>query len=381
MTCRQIEDLLPAYLEDVLSPQEKQCVQEHLRACESCSRALADLEATGKLLKGIEEVEPPPWLKAKIMSRLKEEGGWKERLYRRLFEPFYIKIPIQVFATVLIAVLAFSVYMKEEPELKRLSPPLPPVVEETSKDRIIAAGSAKAPESRPSGPPEKQALSLRDRAPTDAEKGALSRPAAPEQQDSFGGPPARKDIHLREERSAFPAGSATGTEKDVAAAGYSARKDETNGAESRKAGEVVQSPARQRNLQKMKAYPGAAIEEEKKQGAGLPSSERMQSIAAGSTPSIKATILAGNRNSAAEKLEDFLSDFKGRLIFRQADTEKTILIVEIPGGNLIGFLEKIETLGEVKKREAPLDFPAGPVKVLFEIFNRDEVSDIHPEGS
>ena len=40
MTCKEIEDRLPAYLEDLLSPEEKENIERHLAVCSRCRRAL-----------------------------------------------------------------------------------------------------------------------------------------------------------------------------------------------------------------------------------------------------------------------------------------------------------------------------------------------------
>ncbi len=70
-------------------------------------------------MQGLEEVEPPPFFEQRIMSRVREEAGQKQGILRKLFYPLHIKIPIQALATLLVAVLAFYVYQKGEPEMKQ----------------------------------------------------------------------------------------------------------------------------------------------------------------------------------------------------------------------------------------------------------------------
>ena len=105
--CKDIENNLSLYLDDVLSKEDKAAVDEHLRSCRQCEEALARLRKTKELTNSLHEVEPPPWFRKKIMARVREEAGKKSFLYK-LFYPLQIKIPVQIFATVCIAVLAVS---------------------------------------------------------------------------------------------------------------------------------------------------------------------------------------------------------------------------------------------------------------------------------
>ncbi|MCX5818881.1 MAG: DUF2275 domain-containing protein, partial [Deltaproteobacteria bacterium] len=110
MTCNEIENRLPAYLEDLLSPEEKKSIAGHLASCPRCSRAFAGLKKAEQLVQGLGEVEPPPFFEQRIMSRVREEAGQKQGILRRLFYPLHIKVPIQALATLLVAVLAIYVY-------------------------------------------------------------------------------------------------------------------------------------------------------------------------------------------------------------------------------------------------------------------------------
>ena len=136
MTCTDREKKLPAYLEGELSPGELEEIRTHLAACETCRRALADLKTTDRLVQGLPEVEPPPWLKQQIMTQVRQEASEKKGLLRRFFFPLYIKIPVQAFAVVVISVLAFHVYRQDAPQMRIKGFPLPPAaVFEAKKDR------------------------------------------------------------------------------------------------------------------------------------------------------------------------------------------------------------------------------------------------------
>lgn len=49
MNCNVIRDLLPLYAEDMVSPESKALVEDHLQDCESCTKELENLKNTPKL--------------------------------------------------------------------------------------------------------------------------------------------------------------------------------------------------------------------------------------------------------------------------------------------------------------------------------------------
>ena len=137
MICNEIENRLPAYLEDLLSQEERKSITRHLTSCPRCSRAFAGLKKAEQLVHGLGEVEPPPFFEQRIMARVREEAGQKQGILRRLFYPLHIKVPIQALATLLVAVLAFHVYQQGDPEMKQMAP-LPIPRAELGKDQVTA---------------------------------------------------------------------------------------------------------------------------------------------------------------------------------------------------------------------------------------------------
>jgi hypothetical protein len=122
--CKQIQEMLSALLEGVLSLDEARLVLQHLTTCQQCSAALEDLKKAAQLVQGLDDVEPPPWFTQKVMSRVREEAERKKRgLIARLFYPLHVKVPIQALASVLIVVLALYVYRSVEPEMEVVRPP------------------------------------------------------------------------------------------------------------------------------------------------------------------------------------------------------------------------------------------------------------------
>ena len=122
--CKHSQEMLPAFLEGVLSPDEKTLLLEHLATCRECKDALEDLKKVAQLVQGLDEVEPPPWFTQKVMSHVREEAERKKKsLVARLFYPLQVKVPIQALASVLIVVMALYVYRSLEPEMKVVEAP------------------------------------------------------------------------------------------------------------------------------------------------------------------------------------------------------------------------------------------------------------------
>ena len=64
-----IQRLLPAYCDGDLEPTERKLVEQHLAACPSCRAELANLQTALRLIRSTPEVDPPPWVAARIMAR------------------------------------------------------------------------------------------------------------------------------------------------------------------------------------------------------------------------------------------------------------------------------------------------------------------------
>jgi len=120
MECKVIRERLSAYLEGAVSPEEKRLIGGHLPACKSCSAALEDLRKTEFLVKGLEKVEPPAWLKQKVMARIRVEQEARKSIIEKLFYPLHVKIPIEAFATILIAMVAIYIFKAVTPEMKHI---------------------------------------------------------------------------------------------------------------------------------------------------------------------------------------------------------------------------------------------------------------------
>ena len=108
MECRDVRKNLCAYGEGMVPPEDRERMEQHLAACPSCSTALYELDRAAETIKGLREVDPPPWMKGKIMARVREEAGRKKGFLQRLFYPLHVKVPLEALGMVLIAVVAIA---------------------------------------------------------------------------------------------------------------------------------------------------------------------------------------------------------------------------------------------------------------------------------
>lgn len=122
MKCRDIEEKLPAYHEGcTLSSEETSLVEAHLKICPQCSSSLDDLIKTMHLIKELPEIDPPPWFTQKVMARVHDETEKRRGLVKKLFYPFHVKIPIEAFATLMVALLGIYIYQSTQPETGTIS--------------------------------------------------------------------------------------------------------------------------------------------------------------------------------------------------------------------------------------------------------------------
>jgi len=124
MQCSDVREKLSAYLEGIVSPEEKPLIDEHLKVCERCSEALADLKKALELVRNLEEVEPPPWMTQKVMARVRSETEVKGGILQKIFYPLHIKLPVEALAVIFVALMSVHVYRTMQPEMKLTEAPL-----------------------------------------------------------------------------------------------------------------------------------------------------------------------------------------------------------------------------------------------------------------
>ncbi len=111
MKCQDVWNLLPALIEEgLLDSREAEELHRHLQSCPACRGILEDLRESRDLLKNLEPVEPPAGFKDRVLDRLGRDREKKSRRWRDLFHPLPVGRPLQALATVLVVVLALTVF-------------------------------------------------------------------------------------------------------------------------------------------------------------------------------------------------------------------------------------------------------------------------------
>lgn len=362
MTCNEIENRLPAYLEDLLSPEERKSITGHLASCPRCSRSFAGLKKAEQLVHGLGEVEPPPFFEQRIMSRVREEAAQKQGILRRLFYPLHIKVPIQALATLVVAVLAFHVYQTGEPEMKQMAP-LPMPLIELRKDQV----TAESPKTFASP----SAVTPVKRAPVgDLSEKSRQRFVAPPLES--GGKEERiadSRAPIREERPSAmkPADPVMAVrEKDTPPAGEAAVDKAQDRAGKQDADKAPETLLLEQKRKERMTDTGAAAGESRKT-MSAPSPSRMTAVAAIRRSAIDMTIQVRDTNVAIREIEARLGQVNARIIERQHRKGSDFLKAEIAAQNVAALLDLLEAIGRVHLETGPLVVPDGNVIVSIKI--------------
>lgn len=132
----EIREMLAAMAGDDLSEADRNFVRQHLADCPSCRSELAQLKIVMQAQRALPEVEPPPWLKTRIMALVKEETKPEHSWLKRLFLPLHVKLPIEGFALLMVCVVAWYVMqdMDRSRQMKIIAPESQTPVSEALRD-------------------------------------------------------------------------------------------------------------------------------------------------------------------------------------------------------------------------------------------------------
>jgi anti-sigma factor RsiW len=358
MTCKEIENLLPGMVDGVLPVAEKKRIEAHMATCASCRNALADLRKTNERVRRLEEVEPPPWLKTRVMARVREEAGQKEGLFRKLFYPLHIKIPIEALATVLIAVVAWNVYKTGQPEFRQMATP-PAAVQEVTK----------AP-----APHEPVKATAPQPVPAAGDKGIDRRAEAPGK-NAFAPPPMPAADQQMQRQANLPeaakADAAKPAESFATARPAAPMKDEealkgTGMTVRQEMDRAAQVPARDQKQKAMKAPIGAVAREAGKQEAATAAPPALSSTA---SPKTEPDMILRVRDpeAAADEAETILKKVSAQAIERQTREGRVILTARVETERLEVFREKLKSLGPVQESVHVAPHTEGFLTIQIEI--------------
>jgi hypothetical protein len=259
MECIRAENLLSAYLDGDLPEREREGFSEHLRQCPRCAGEEKALKETLSLLRNLPAEKAPPGLLEGVRRRIGQE---KETvpLWKKLFLPAHIKIPLEAAAVVLIFLLAYGI-QKEMPATK--PSPSPPAIEMAAK---------KAP---PSPPANEMLATKPPPSPPANEMAAKKAPPSPLASVEKGKPSPGVDIPAgRQEAGASPRLPADIADRKVEAKKAAVEPGEEPTFETEQASTPAPSPVEPPLLAKPEIPPGLASRVSTKGGKIEPAAPR-----------------------------------------------------------------------------------------------------------
>ncbi|MBI5584762.1 MAG: DUF2275 domain-containing protein [Deltaproteobacteria bacterium] len=342
-------------MEGAVPEAEGREIERHLETCGHCRAALQDLKKTGAILAGLEEKEPPPWFTQKVMAQVRRDAGEKKGLLQKIFFPLRIKIPLEVAASLLVAVLAWQVYKASPPEMKAL----------------------------PETPTSPQLLQ-RESTEKDVEKEITARPSKPAREkketgDAVGG---------KMETQAVPAGSGTGELKRQEEAVPAARFAETPATEERKtaaadrAAPAHPAPTLLKKSEPAEARPAPAPvfqaaprrmerePQEKDESQKLEvfrDKARVMSQAAPEMPSQVLTVRVREVDRALKTVRELLRQVGAENIREEGLDGKMVVSGVVKPGDLDRLTGQLKTFGEVSRKESPASGIGQSIWVRIEI--------------
>jgi len=117
MTCHKARDLFSARADDLLAAEQRVALDGHLQGCADCSRAWDRFSRTVSLLHSVAEARAPSGFAARVIGAARPEP-WHRRLFRGVFLPLRVKLPLEAAAVVLVSTLVIFLY-RESPEIER----------------------------------------------------------------------------------------------------------------------------------------------------------------------------------------------------------------------------------------------------------------------
>ena len=115
MEHNHIRHKLSEYIDGSVTGEEQAKIEAHLKTCLQCSGALEELRKTVEHVKTVEEIEPPAWMTQKIMAKVHAEAEEKKTLFKRLFFPLAVKLPVQAVAVLFLSITAYYIYQNINP--------------------------------------------------------------------------------------------------------------------------------------------------------------------------------------------------------------------------------------------------------------------------
>ncbi len=363
MQCAEARKRLSDYMDGLLSAEDAALMCSHIAGCRECQGAWSELNKTVGHIRNLEEVEPPAWLTQKVMARVKEEARAEKGIWRKLFHPLHIKLPLEALAAVLIAATALYIFNVTGGELKITGSQPLQVGEQSApkEDNAVtkSSGTAENKSTRESKNALKKepARTLRSQVPKTeiASEPALkeSGKSAPHQEalaspkGVLPGPPAQGPS-VEVERSKAPAGAAAGYGGPVA-------RDE-----QREEAPMTHAVSPSNEAMTQGRMEGHSM---KKAEGAFPSDQ-----ITGKT--ISFALEVDDPVRAVKEVKRVLAKLGGRITATEALPDGTAVTTELDSQRISELFKKLKTVGKIRKKEPPAALHEGTATIKIELLKR-----------
>ena len=151
-SCRVHRETMSALLDGAASAAETAAMEAHRATCAECRTALDELRWTTGQVRKLEPVEPPPWMTARIMARVRSETAPAPSLWRRLFVPIVASPQFRVASLALVGAAGYYIVTRSPGMLKETAEA--PRAAEAPAVRQPLPAAAPAPEPPPFQKPD-----------------------------------------------------------------------------------------------------------------------------------------------------------------------------------------------------------------------------------
>lgn len=316
MDCSDIRRKLSDISGGLASLDDKVLIDQHLRDCRECAEYAGEIKKTIRILRDLEEVEPPAGLTRKVMEKIRVQAQPRKDWIRRLFFPLHIKLPLEAFAALMITVAAILIFKNMGPELQQMEvQPQAPVMKSMPAE------------------PEREIQKKELQQPQRLQEKAKYK-------DSFAGIETRELTTQKEERPVEQPTPAPAVSFAPSPAPSSAmRQTET--------GKASGMPARDEVMQR--AAPVSELSAEKKTD-GL----------------ITLTVTVKALDTAKNEIDTYLARSGGELKTLEQSEVRIIVTVKLDPSKIPNFLAHIGSLGKIKEDRQALSLQSGLFKLIIE---------------
>jgi anti-sigma factor RsiW len=355
--CHDLQKLLPLYEEGILSDAEKRAVEEHLAQCGDCRREMAFLQKADRLVKNLSPVDEPPWFQQRIMARVREEAGQKS-FWQKWFHPLSFRIPVQIAATIVIAVLAVYIYRSGDEQVQRILPgaPQPAIQDQVQRTPVPSPVPPPAPEPQAG---EKVLSTVVQKKAAVAEKQTKDKDTVI---------PSVASRLQEKEMSEIKSEGGRAKDKSIAK-GLDDAQESLSPAPKSQENEFKSVQERIADSDRFPARSASPAFERKKEAFKMDAPSAVGSMApqAAVQPQARIYLLVDDPDAAAVEVENILTRHGARKVTKRITQDRTVIRAEIFGREWKAVLSGFKRIGTVEERGAPGDAGEIPIHVTIEI--------------